>query len=134
MISLLRRAMRMSTACLLVALFAIPTNLFAETHVVSLAELQAQMRTTSQTRQQNLMAVQQFLSSAAGQRAWAKEHIDGGKVRTAVSSLSDEELQQLASKANKAQADFAAGTLSDRDLLLILVAIAALILIIVAVR
>jgi hypothetical protein len=51
-----------------------------------------------------------------------------------VSSLSDEELRQLASKANKAQADFAAGTLSDRDLLLILVAIAALILIIVAVR
>jgi hypothetical protein len=66
MISLLRRAMRMSTACLLVSLFAIPTNLFAETHVVSLAELQAQLRTTSQTRQQNLVAVQQFLSSAAG--------------------------------------------------------------------
>jgi ribosomal protein L12E/L44/L45/RPP1/RPP2 len=64
----------------------------------------------------------------------ANAHIDDGKVRTAVSSLSDEELQQLASKANKAQADFAAGTLSDRDLLLILVAIAALILIIVAVR
>jgi hypothetical protein len=102
--------------------------------VVSLAELQAQLRTTSQTRQQNLVAVQQFLSSAAAQRALANAHIDDGKVRTAVSSLSDEELQQLASKANKAQADFAAGTLSDRDLLLILVAIAALILIIVAVR
>jgi hypothetical protein len=134
MISLLRRAMRMSMACLLVALFAIPTNLFAETHVVSLAELQAQLRTTGQTRQQNLVAVQQFLSSAAAQRAFANAHLDDTKVRTAVSSLSDEELRQLASKANKAQADFAAGTLSDRDLLLILVAIAALILIIVAVR
>ena len=134
MISLLRRAMRMSTACLLVALFAIPTNLFAETHVVSLAELQAEVRTSSQTRQQNLVAVQQFFSSAAAQRALANAHLDDTKVRTAVSSLSDEELRQLASKANKAQADFAAGTLSDRDLLLILVAIAALILIIVAVR
>ena len=51
MISLLRRAMRMSMACLLVALFAIPTNLFAETHVVSLAELQAEVRTSSQARQ-----------------------------------------------------------------------------------
>jgi hypothetical protein len=64
----------------------------------------------------------------------ANAHLDDTKVRTAVSSLRDEELRQLASKANKAQADFAAGTLSDRDLLLILVAIAALILIIVAVR
>ena len=134
MISLLRRAMRMSTACLLVALFAVPANLVAETHVVSLAELQAQVRTTTQTRQQNLMAVQQFLSSAAAQRALDNAHIDGGKVRSAVSSLSDDELQQLASKANKAQTDFAGGTLYDRDLLLILVAIAALILIIVAVR
>jgi hypothetical protein len=134
MISLLRRAMRMSMACLLVALFAIPTNLFAETHVVSLADLQAEVRTSSQARQQNLVAVEQFLSSAAAQRALANAHLDDAKVRTAVSSLSDEELRQLASKANKAQADFAAGTLSDRDLLLILVAIAALILIIVAVR
>jgi len=80
------------------------------------------------------VAVQQFFSSEAAQRALANAHLDDTKVRTAVSSLSDEELRQLASKANKAQADFAAGTLSDRDLLLILVAIAALILIIVAVR
>jgi hypothetical protein len=36
--------------------------------------------------------------------------------------------------SRKAQTDFAAGTLSNRDLIIILVAIAALILIIVAVR
>ena len=52
----------------------------------------------------------------------------------AVSQLNDQELAQLASRASKANADFAAGTLSDRDLIIILVAIAALILIIVAVR
>jgi hypothetical protein len=48
--------------------------------------------------------------------------------------LSDAELAQLAQRANTAQADFAAGTLSDRDLLLILVGIAVIVLIIVAVR
>ena len=37
-------------------------------------------------------------------------------------------------RSQKAQADFAAGTLSDRDLIIILLAIAALVLIIVAVR
>jgi len=37
-------------------------------------------------------------------------------------------------RAEKAQREFAAGSLSDRDLLIILVCVAALILIIVAVR
>ncbi len=56
------------------------------------------------------------------------------QVKSAVSTLDDAELAQLASRAQKAQANFAAGTLSDRDLIIIIVAIAALILIIVAVR
>jgi hypothetical protein len=61
-------------------------------------------------------------------------HTDPEQVKKAVASLSDTELAQLASRAQKAQADFAAGHLSDRDLIIILVVIAALILIIVAVR
>ena len=56
------------------------------------------------------------------------------QVKAAVSTLDDAELAQLSSRVQKAQADFAAGSLSDRDLIIILVAIAALILIIVAVR
>jgi len=55
-------------------------------------------------------------------------------VKDAVSRLNDQELAQLAARTSKAQADFAAGNLSDRDLIIILVCIAALILIIVAVR
>ena len=55
-------------------------------------------------------------------------------MKKAVAGLSDEELAHLASRAQKAQADFAAGNMGDRDLLIILVCIAALILIIVAVR
>jgi len=60
--------------------------------------------------------------------------MDPEHVKTAASTLTDQELARLASRADKAQADFAAGTLSDRDLIIILVGIAALILIIVAVR
>lgn len=134
MISLLRRAIRISTACVLVTLFSIPSNLLAQTHVVSLAELQKQTQATSQARQANIETVQRFLSSATAQKALNSVHMDANKAKSAVASLSDEELAQLAGKANKAQADFAAGTLSDRDLLIILVAVAALILIIVAVR
>ena len=61
-------------------------------------------------------------------------HMDPVQVTTAVASLSDAQLAQLAARSQKAQADFAAGSMSNRDLLIIIVAIAALILIIVAVR
>jgi hypothetical protein len=60
--------------------------------------------------------------------------MDPEQVKTAVASLSDAELAQLASRANQGQADFAAGNMSDHDLLIIVVCIAALVLIIVAVR
>jgi hypothetical protein len=56
------------------------------------------------------------------------------EVKKGVAGLSNEELAQLASRAQNAQNDFAAGNMSDRDLLILLVCIAALILIIVAVH
>jgi hypothetical protein len=56
------------------------------------------------------------------------------QVKTAVSNLSDEEVAQLASRADKAQTDFAAGHISDRDLIFIALAILLVILIIVAAR
>ena len=73
-----------------------------------------------------------WLASSNGNRRLADMQPE--QVQQGVSNLSDQELAQLASRAQKAQADFAAGSLSDRDLLIILLAIAALVLIIVAVR
>ena len=55
-------------------------------------------------------------------------------MKSAVATLNDQELAQLAARTDKAKSDFAAGDLSDRDLLIIIAGLAALILIIVAVR
>jgi hypothetical protein len=136
MLSLVRQSARVVTACVLVTIFAVPPSLLAQAqlHVVSPADLHKATVAASETRQHNLDTVTNFLSSAAAEKALKSAHMDSAKVKAAVSSLSDEELAQLASRADKAQADFAAGTLSDRDLLIILLAIAALVLIIVAVR
>jgi len=60
--------------------------------------------------------------------------MDPRQVKTAVASLNDDELSQLATRVNKAQADFAAGNINDHDLILIVLAIAVLVLVIVAVR
>ena len=121
-------------AGILVVFFAFPSNLAAQAHVVSPADLQKETMAASQARQRNLQTVTQFLSSQRAQKALRSAHMDPMQVKTAVSTLSDQELAQLASRSNKAQADFAAGRIDDRDLLIIIVAIAALILIIVAVR
>jgi hypothetical protein len=106
----------------------------AQTHVVSSAELQKATVAATAARERNIETVQRFLSTPAAEKGLKAAHIDAQQVTQGISSLSDAELAQLATRANKAQADFAAGHLSDRDLLLILIAIAALILIIVAVH
>jgi hypothetical protein len=130
------RVVRALTASALVATFSIPQSLVAETtdHLVSPSELQSAAVDASARRAQNLTALKSFLSSDKARHALKSAHMDPQRVENAVSSLSDEEVAQLATRANKAQADFAAGRLSDRDLIIVLIAIAALILIIVAVR
>ena len=121
-------------ASLLALFFFVPADVVAQNHVVSPADLQKEAVTASQVRQQNLEAVQKFLFNPTGEKAMKSAGIDPQQVKAAVPTLSDEELAQLAARANKAQADFAAGDLSQREILWIILAVAALVLIIVAVR
>jgi hypothetical protein len=132
----LKQSSRVAVAFILAAIFALPQNLVAEAaaHVVSPSELQQAAVKASTARKQNLDQVQQFFSAEKAQSALKSAHMNPEQVKTAISTLDDAELAQLASRAQKAQTDFAAGTLSNRDLIIIIVAIAALILIIVAVR
>ncbi|HST12316.1 MAG TPA: hypothetical protein VLL05_18220 [Terriglobales bacterium] len=132
--SLMRQFARGATAGMLAVAFMIPQDALAQSHVVTPAELQSAAVASSQARQKNLDTLQQFVSSPTAEKALKSAHMDAQQVKNAVSQLNDQELAQLASRATKANADFAAGSLSDRDLIIILVAIAALILIIVAVR
>jgi len=88
----------------------------------------------AQTRQQNLQKVKGLFSSDQTRKALEAAQINPERVDAAVSTLGDEELTRLAARADKLDKDFAAGRINDRDLLIILVGIAALILIIVAVR
>jgi hypothetical protein len=130
----LRQSLRMAIATVLVALFIVPTDGLAQNHVVSPADLQKKAVAASQVRQHNVETVQHFLSTPAAEKALKSAHMDPQQVKTAVSTLSDHDLAQLAARADRAQADFAAGNLTERDLIWIILAIAVLVLIIVAVR
>jgi uncharacterized membrane protein len=127
--------MRRFTICSLLILLGIPSVLSAQTHVVNPADLQKSVLAATEARQHNVETITGFLSSSENaQKVLASVGMDPAQVKTAVSSLEDEELAQLAARAEKAQADFAAGRMSDRDLLWILIGLAALIVIIAAVH
>ena len=129
-----RQSVRILIACFFTILFAIPPDVLAQNHVVKPSDLQQEMVKATQLRQHNLDTLQNFLSTPVGEKALKSAKMDPQQVKTAVATLSDDDLAQLSTRAEKAQADFAAGRLSDRELIWIIVAIAALILIIVAVR
>jgi hypothetical protein len=134
MISVSRHALRVLTVGVLTTAFVLPADLLAQAHVVSPADLQKQLVATSQARQHNVQTLKQFFATRSAEKALKSARIDPVKVQMAIATLDNAELAELASRAEKAQADFAAGRLSDRDLLIILIGVAALILIIVAVN
>lgn len=127
---------RSFTSAVLVVLFANPNNAPAQAapHLVSPSDLTKAAAASSQQRQKDIDTLNHFLSSPEAQRALDSAHMNSQQVKKAVSGLSDEELAQLSNRANKAQMDFAAGNITDHDLLIILVCIAALVLVIVAVH
>jgi hypothetical protein len=82
-------------------------------------------------RQGNEAAVRHLMSSEMGQKALQSAKIDYAKVDKAVSQLSDEDVAKLADRSRQVEKDFAAGSLSDRDLLVIVI-IAVLVIALIA--
>ena len=121
----------------LAALFVaaeVPARAQDQQHVVSLSDLNKDASRPAQTRQANEQAVRTLLSSEQGQKALQSAKLDYQKVDKAVGQLSDEDLTKLAERSRQAQADFAAGRISDRDLLWIILIAIGIIVLAVALR
>src|SRR6516225_6012924 len=112
----------------------IPARAQDHQHVVSLSELSKDAARPAQTRQANEEAVRTLLSSDQGQKALKSAKLDYLKVDQAVGQLSDEDLAKLAERSRQAQADFAAGRISDRDMLWIILIAIGIIVLAVALR
>lgn len=115
-------------------LLTIPQNALAQDHVVSPSDIQKDVATASASREKEVAQLESFFSSPQAQRALKSTHITYQQVDRAVQQLSGDELARLSARSEIAQRDFAAGNISNRDLLLIILGILALILIIVAVH
>ena len=104
-------------------------------HVVSVQDLSRDAAGPAETRQANEAALRQLFTSEQAQQTLKSANIDYSKVDKAVGQLSDEDLTKLAARSRQVQDNFAAGragSLSDRDLLIILI-IAILVIALVAV-
>jgi hypothetical protein len=130
----MRRPLGLLFFSLLLTIFVFPLTLRAQSHVVSPVEIHNELVNATQTRQKNLEKAQSIFSSDAAKKALESARMNPEQITGAVSTLSDAELARLASRADKLEHDLAAGALTDRDLLIIILGIAALVLIIVAVR
>jgi hypothetical protein len=124
-------------AVVLLSFFAVsPARVQAQDkHVVSVGELSKDAARPAETRQANEAALKQIFSSPEAQQALNSAKIDYSKVEKAVGQLTDEDVAKLAARSRQLQEDFAAGrgsSLSDRDLLIIII-IAVLVIALVAV-
>lgn len=130
----LRKSARVFTAAVLAAVMCVSQSAKAQAsqHVVSPQDLNQATQDASHARQQNIDTLRNAFSSKEAQKALEDAHMNPQQVQNAVSGLNDQDLAQLAQRAGNAQTDFAAGNMTDHDLLLILVIVAVIILLIVA--
>lgn len=98
-----------------------PSLTAAQEHVVSPKELQNDAR------------LERMLATPEGRQALNKAGVDYATVEKGVRTLSDAEVARLAARADKAQANFAAGSITLPELLIILVAIIVIIVIVAAI-
>ena len=131
---LVSRMIQFAFLSLLTLLLIVPQDAFAQNHVVSSAALQQDVASASAARQQNIAQVDALFALPQARQALKSHQIDYRQVTNAVPQLSDKDLARLAQISQKDQRLFAAGQMSNRDLLWIIVAVAVLILIIVAVH
>lgn len=124
-------------AVILLPCFAVtaPRAQAQERHVVSSQELSKDAAQPAQTRGANEAELRQLFSFEQAQQALKSANIDYRRVDKAIGQVSDEDLAKLAARSREVQNNFAggrAGSLSDRDLLIILI-IALLLILLIAI-
>jgi len=132
-----RNTMRVCSMLLvlsLVCVWSVPARAQDKEHAVTSSQLRSDLQKAAENRQGNEAAVREMFATDAGKQALKSAGIEYQKVDQAISQVNDEELARLADRSREVQKNFAAGRMSDRDLLIIIVIAVILIVVIVAVR
>jgi len=118
---------------ILIVLVSYPAGLLAQTtaddHIVSSQTLQRNLENSSATRQHEVATLTSFMSTPLAEKAMRDAKIDPVRVRNAIPTLSDRELQNLSTRAADTQQKFSAGVLGVGLVTLIIVLIAIIIIV-----
>lgn len=107
---------RILTLLAAVAASLAPAVASADDHLVSPRAAQQRLAQARSQRQLDLLVAERVLTSAPAARAAEELGVSLARVRSAVPTLSDQELRDLARRAAPAGADPAAGHFDDQDL------------------
>ena len=113
-------------------LAVVPGVLKADAHLAPSSELHQSIVEAQQTREANRKEVVEFFATPQVRKALKASNLDLGKVETAVSFLSDDELAKLAVQSREMQKDLAAGALTNQQLTYIVIALATAVIVILA--
>jgi hypothetical protein len=106
----------------------------ADKHVVSLGELNKDAAGPAEMRRANEAEIRQVFATVDGQKALKTANVDYAKIDRAVRSMSDEDVARISDRARAIDHDFAAGNLTDHDLLVILIVVLIVVILIVVLR
>lgn len=107
---------------------------WAQDHVVTSSDLQTDLNKAAKTRHAQEAKIDAFLQTPEAKKALAAASIDYKTVEKGVPLLSDQELAQLSARADKAQSDFAAGSLTNEQLTYIIIALATAVIVLIIVK
>lgn len=102
----------------------------AEDHIVPLTDLRQHLQSTAQQRAANQADLVRVLTLPAAEAEFAKYNITPAQVRTAIATLSETELNRLASRARAAEKDVEGGIIVG---LLALIGLIVVIIVVVSI-
>lgn len=105
----------------------------AQDHVVPPTELDRMVLEASRDREASVERVQEFIASEQAREVLASKGVDYEKVAELVPYLDSQELYRLAEQVEKAENDFAAGTLTNQQITYIIIALATAVIVLIAV-
>jgi len=130
----IKQFMRISIVCSLVLTLASSQWLQAQSTIVQPSELRNALKKASDTRQNNLEQVQSFFASDSVRKIIDSSPFSSAQIQKAVSMLDADQLAKLANQTQKAQTDFAAGSLTNEQLTYIVIALATAVLVLILVK
>jgi hypothetical protein len=134
MISRITRFSIVLVGCLFMFAGVQARRTWAQDHVVTSSDLQKAVNQAAQTRHAQEEKIEALLEAPRARKALAAANIDYKTVHRGVRLLSDREVAELSARAEKAQADFAAGALTNEQLTYIIIALATAVIILVIVK